>query len=229
MRGRVNGGRRPVLGTVAVLAGAVLAGGFAGSAAALWSDSETVTGGIGTGSVLFAVGRGSELTHARGPEEILNVTLGAADAAALVDTGELAVPIRVDALAQGNLGLRYEAQPPRPAADSILGAAELTLVQVPDAERCTPGASGSHELGSTPVDASYTDGTTPVTEHWCLLGRLDAAPLAGAYSNTGTVHADSEYGPVSDSDTWTANVRRNPAHEPEVTLGFVHETFRPGG
>lgn len=225
---------RPAAAATAVLLGAVLVGGVAGSAAATWRDGETVSGAIVTGSVAFTVqwaaGSGkTERTAAQNRDDVLHLTLGPAEAATLYETGELAVPIRVDALAQGNLGLSYEVRMPDPPEDTILGSTELVLVRVADPEDCvlqaTPPPPGA--LTSTPVPATYSDGTAPIPEHWCLLGRLEEAPVAGSYTTTGTVEADSEHGTVSDSDTWTSDVRRDPAEEPDAHIEFRHETFRP--
>ncbi|WP_127573384.1 hypothetical protein [Georgenia faecalis] len=259
--GRLDGlGPRGPRAVGAVLLGALVVGGVTGSAAALWSDTETTTGHLSAGVVSFAVGRvdgaatgtaspdggTTGLAAADGPDDVLTVGLGPAEATTLVETGVLAVPIRVDAVAQGNLGLRYQAHLPRPAAGSVLAAARLALVRVPDAAGCTrvtplpaaapldPAAAPvvSAPVVSTPVPAgpsTTADGATaPVTEYWCLVGRLDQVPVAGAYSNTGTVHADSSAGAVTSSDTWTARVAANPAAEPLTELTFTHETFRPG-
>ncbi len=254
--GRLDGlGPRGPRAVGAVLLGALVVGGVTGSAAALWSDTETTTGHLSAGVVSFAVGRvdgaatgtaspdggTTGLAAADGPDDVLTVGLGPAEATTLVETGVLAVPIRVDAVAQGNLGLRYQAHLPRPAAGSVLAAARLALVRVPDAASCTPATPlpavvppdpAAGPLVSTPVPAgpsTTADGATaPVTEYWCLVGRLDQVPVAGAYSNTGTVHADSSAGAVTSSDTWTARVAANPAAEPLTELTFTHETFRPG-
>lgn len=216
-----------------MLAGALLIGVFAGSATALWSDDETVTGAIGAGSVAFAVGRtdDSDLTAARGSDDVLEVVLGPAEARVLAETRELALPIRVEALAQGNLGLTYEVQLPQLAPQSILDAADLVLVRVATPGECevTEPLPAPSPHTSTPVPAEYTDGTTPVREYWCLLGRLEELPLAGTYTNTGSVSADWEDVTVTDSDTWTADLLLDPADEPVVELGFVHETFRGRG
>jgi hypothetical protein len=225
---RTSWARRAAVGGVVVALG--LAG--AGTASALWSDHEQVAGQIGTGAVSFAAGRatgGGALTTATGPDDVLAVTLGRAEAEALVSRGRLAVPLRVDSLAQGNLGLRYTVELPARDAGTILGAADLVLVPVASPAACTPRETlpAAVATTSTPVPATYSAATTPTTQYWCLLGRLAEPPVVGSYTNTGTVRASSAYGSVTASDTWTADVQARPADEPSVEIRFTHETFRP--
>lgn len=219
---------------MAVLAvGAVLLGVSGGAALALWKDSGLVSGAdVSAGAVGFAVGRsGGTLTAATGPADTVPVTIGAAEATELVQEGVLALPLHVSALAQGNLGLRYDITMPTFTAGSYLAGAGLVLFPVTAADQCTaatqPPAS-QPALTATAVPATYTTTTTPSDQYWCLFGTLGAVTPIGTYTNTGQVTAQSSQGTVSATDGWTADVVADPVDEPNAVIEFGHETFRPG-
>ncbi|HLV03682.1 hypothetical protein [uncultured Georgenia sp.] len=221
--------RRGLAVALGAAAGAAL--GVAGTSLALWGDTVSVAGRLGTGYEYFAVGAPGQTAPA--PSGTAVFTLGPEHAARLMAEHELAVPIQVDSLSQGNKGLSYEVAPPASWGDGILGTAQVSIFRVDSAAACHVGAQvPTHvELVSTPVPATYTTDTDPTTEYWCLLARYDGSPPLGEYTNTATVTATDPNGTeVSDEDTWHAEVRADldPAAEPEHHITFTYETFRPG-
>ena len=226
--------RRAAVVTLAALTGAVL--GVGGTTLALWSDDIEVTGTVGSGYQSFAVGPpGATTPSSDGSAE---VTFGPTEAERLLRTGEVAVPMQVDSVSQGNKGLRYEVHLPADWGDGVLAAApEVHLFRVPDAAACTiaalpgDGLPDDTDRRSTPVTADYSTTTAPVTEYWCLYATLAGPPRLGEYENTATVSAASPSGAVvSAEDSWDAVVLADldPADEPAHTITFSSTTFRPG-
>ncbi len=226
--------RRTVLtAAVAGLAGACL--GIGGVSLALWSDRAELGGTVAAGYQSFAVGAPGATVPA--PSGTAVHTVGPQEAARLVRDGELAVAIQVDALSQGNKGLRYVVGPPASWGSGVFGAADTTLFAVDSPGDCRievlspEGVPEPSRQESTPVPSTYSESTEPVTEHWCLYAAYDGAPEVGDYANTGQVTARAPEGPaVEAEDTWDAAVvaRLDPAAEPVHAITFTSTTFRPG-
>lgn len=232
---------KPALLIASAATATVLLGSIGGATMALWHAEQSFTSEIKTGKVAFAVGApGTTLTQeANATGDKLNFSFGKAEAATLLDKLEVAIPIQVDSLSQGNKGMRYAVTPPEFGADSLFGAAKTELVKVESAANCKvsprpalPSPLPADYYKRTPVSSDYSAGTAPKSEFWCLVATLDKAPGSGTYKNTATVTAtpDKGTGTVTDSDQWWANVTSvaNAAKEPTHTIGFAFETFRPG-
>ncbi len=236
--------------SVAVVAAAALVGGalgLGGASFALWEDEVQLTGQISSGYEYFAVGRGeansttvadtamSPASSQTAPPSgySVSVTVGSDDAQVLVDEHQLAIPIRVDSLSQGNKGLYYQIEPPY-WGESIFGQAHVRVFPVGSARDCTVTSapvSQPYDLYSTPVSADYSVTQTPTTEYWCLVATLDALPDEGTYTNTVTATGTDPAGTeVGDTDSWSADVTSamDPADEPDHELTVTYQTFRPG-
>jgi hypothetical protein len=158
-------------------------------------------------------------------------TFGAAEATALFTQRSVAIPIQVDALAQGNRGLSYEVSPS--VSGGVFGSAEVIIFPVDGAAACSVGAAPATQppLTSTPVSAAYSgtyDDTVDdlTTEYWCLVAQLDKA----AYDYDNTVTAEGSWSPgstVKDDDVWSATITDdlNPAVEPTHKITFDYATF----
>ncbi|WP_152187679.1 hypothetical protein [Georgenia satyanarayanai] len=226
--------RRTVLTAAVVgLTGACL--GIGGVSLALWSDSTELGGAVAAGYQSFAVGTPGATVAA--PTGTAVLTVGPQEAARLVRDGELAVPVQVDSLSQGNKGLHYVVSPPADWGAGVLGHARPALFAVdsPDAcdvARLSPGSAPEPSgYESTPVPSAYTAATEPVREYWCLYASYDGPPQVGDYANTARVTARPPEGPaVQAEDTWDAAVldRLDPADEPVHAITFTSTTFRPG-
>ncbi|MFJ6417635.1 SipW-dependent-type signal peptide-containing protein [Paeniglutamicibacter sp. NPDC091659] len=232
---------KPALLIASAAAATVLVGSIGGATMALWHDDESFTSQIQTGKVAFAVGApGATLAKsATASGQTLNFTFGKAEAATLLSSKAVAIPIQVDSLSQGNKGMRYSVASPTFGPDSLFGAAKTELVRVDTAADCKlaprpqlPSPLPSGYYTRTPVSSDYSAATTPTSEFWCLTATLDKLPGAGTYTNKATVTAtpDKGTGTVTASDQWWANVTSvaDASKEPDHTIGFTFETFRPG-
>lgn len=226
--------RRRALAVASVAAVGAVAG-IGGTSLALWRDSVETTGAVATGYQSFAVGDPGATVPA--PSGAAEFTVGREAAAALVRDGEVAVPIQVDSLSQGNKGLHYELTPPVSWGDGVLGASDVDVFRVPTAEACsievlTPETvPDPGPYSSTPVSADYSTGTEPVTEYWCVYAAYDGPPQTGEYENTASVTARAPDGQrVESDDDWNAVVVADldPADEPDHQILFTSTTFRPG-
>lgn len=225
---------RPVAALVGVALAALLGLGV-GATAALWSDREVVDARLPVGVAVFGVGApaptGSLSQYATHDGAALTFTFGPDEARTLHAEGAVAVPVQVDSLAQGNLGLTYTVEPS--VDGGLFGRSRVTLTRVDDAQACTTDATAGSDLTSTPWATTYTDAVTPTSEYWCLVARW--APVTGTHEDTvtasGTVDVPGleEPVPVTGSDTWEASVADavDPADEPEHTLTFTVTIVRP--
>ncbi|MBO0899656.1 hypothetical protein J1G42_06740 [Cellulomonas sp. zg-ZUI222] len=227
----------PTAGVLALtVALAALVGVVGGGTLALWRDVETVTAGMPAGVVVFGVGTpgepGALADYATGPGDTVELTFGPAQAATLLATGSVAVPVQVDALSQGHRGLRYTVTPH--ITGGILGESDVRLVKVAGPAACTPTVAGPEAGASTPVPADYSDTRRLTSEYWCLVAAFD--PVQGTYDSTASVDAGvatsggSTSQRVTVEDRWSASVgkARVPADEPTHRLTFAFTTFRPG-
>lgn len=225
------------LRSAAIVAGSGLVGamlGVGGASLALWHDDVTYTGSIGDGYEYFAAGHAG--SSAPAPSGSISATVGSAEATTLVDDGAVAIVFQADSLSQGNKGLAYELTEPD-WSGGVFDAADVEIYWVAEPGDCSPQASPPTPpatvtgLTSTPVSADYSDTTSPVIEYWCLVATLDGLPGEGEYENEASVTAlDPDQTEVSDADTWDADVLSDidPADEPDHSITFTYETFRPG-
>lgn len=206
-----------------------------GSAFALWEDSVDTTGQVATGVVVFGAGApatpGSltDYSTAIGDDPVF--TFGAADASTLFTAGEVAVPIQVDALAQGNTGLGYDVEPA--ISGGVFGAADVIVFPVAAPDSCTVDAAPATQppLTSTPIPATYSgsyDDTVVdlTTEYWCLVATFERELFD--YDNTVTAEGTWKPGStVSDTDDWSATITSDldPTAEPDHTITFDYTTF----
>ena len=235
-----------VLAAGALLVGAAL--GTTGASFALWSDSDSKTAGtIDRGYEYFAAGVvGGTMAPASSPGQAGSnfVSLqfnGQPLAQKLLTDGKASQTFQVDAISQGNMGLRYTAAwqnnwaANTPLADS---GTTLELFRVSATTDCTPDAVPQlgTALSAEPVSAGYSTSSSVTTQYWCLTAR-GVMSDAGSYSNTaratasiagapGTVTAT----PVGKGNTWTAAITTSltAAAQGTRTLTFTYSTFRPG-
>lgn len=225
---------------------ALVLGSLGGTTMALWHDEGSFSSQIGNGKVAFAVGSpkvpSGPLTAppaqaASAAGQTLTFGVGKVQAETLLRDLEVAIPIQVDSLSQGNKGLRYTVAPPNFPSGSLFSTADTQLVKVDSAADCTvdprpelPSPLPTGYYTSTPVSADYSVTGTPTSEFWCLTATLDKLPGSGTYTNKVGVTAESSGGPVSDNDQWWANVTgsTDASKEPTTTVGFTFQTFRPG-
>lgn len=225
-------GAHPVRNSVIISTAAIvgLALGNAGVSLALWNDGTDLSGRSTSGYEYFAAGHTDATTPAH-DAGAASVTIGESEARTLLDEGAIAIPLQTDSLSQGNKGLRYTVAAPD-WGNGIFGSADPVIFPVSAAAECAvenaPAASGP--LSSTPISAAYSDATSPVTEHWCVVAVLGDLPDEGAYTNIAAVTAVDEAGaPVEMSDGWDAIVTTGiePADEADHIIEFAYETFRP--
>lgn len=229
-----------VWGVGVLVVTAVLAGIGTGGTLALWSAEERGTLRMPVGVTVFGVGApatpGTLAQYATSEDDELVVTFGPAQAAALQGTGgtggAVAVPVQVDALAQGHRGLTYTVT--ADVEGGVFGASRWSLHKVASAGACSTSTTGSSASTSTPVAATYSSSTALVTEYWCLVARY--VPVTGTHTNTVTVGGEAVVPgttarpQVTADDTWRSTARRtfDPAAEPTHSLTFAFSTFRPG-
>lgn len=220
------------VGIISACASAGLLLGASGGSLAMWKDTETLSGAIGSGYEYFAAGRADHTTAA--VDHRANVTIGKADAAKLLDDKSLAIPLQTDSLSQGNKGLSYTVD--EPEWSGIFGAADVSLFRVAAESECAvvsapAGPTAPDDLTSTPVSADYSTSTTNTVEFWCLVATLPNNGTVGDYKNTVTATAeDPAKVKVKDDDSWNAKVDLglDPKAEADHVLTFTYETFRPG-
>ncbi len=176
---------KPALLIASAATATVLLGSIGGATMALWHAEQSFTSEIKTGKVAFAVGApGSTLAQtANATGDKLDFSFGKAEAATLLDKLEVAIPIQVDSLSQGNKGMRYAVTPPEFGADSLFGAAKTELVRVDSAADCKvdprpqlPASVPADYYKRTPVSSDYSADTAPKSEFWCLVATLGQGP-----------------------------------------------------
>ena len=219
---------------------AALLGVGTGGTVALWRAQASGTVRMPVGVAVFGVGApaapGTLAQYASAEGQELVVTFGPAQAAALLGStgagGAVAVPVQVDALAQGHRGLTYTVIPH--VEGGVFGASRWSLHKVASPAACTTSSTGAAVRTSTPVPATYSTSTTPVAEYWCLVARY--VPVTGAHTNTATVTGEAVVPgltarpSVTADDTWRAGGLQalDPAAEPVHSLTFSFTTWRPG-
>ncbi|PWD50939.1 hypothetical protein C8046_10025 [Serinibacter arcticus] len=232
-----------LLGVGALLVGSAL--GSTGASLASWSDqAANAAGSSSWGYEYFAAGLPGQVTAAATSGTDTNHTVdvavdGVGLAGALLSSGKAAQAFQVDALSQGNKGLRYATQWQGAwAAGTPLADPGVTLAYFKVANRaaCTPDAvaPSPNPQESTPVSAAYSAGTAVTTEWWCLTARGTTSD-AGSHSNTAGATASSANGTVTATPggrglTWSASVTTalTAAGQGTRTLRFTYDTFRPG-
>ncbi len=205
---------------------------------ALWSANFTdsdVQVGIGA-KVGFAVGRievaTTESASATAPAQVLNIpTLTSEDAETLLAStpvnGErtLAIPIRVQLRADGNLGIQYSAELPSFDSGTVFGESTIRLFPLSSNDdsaavnACTAAAAPATQPPTEDVVGIATGDTslTIATDYWCL---TVVYTEGGTYTNVGEASASSTASPNADpsptvtvdpteiaaSDSWQAYV-----------------------
>lgn len=201
----------------------------AGVTSALWRTELTSHGAVPDAAVLFSV-NGDDASAA---DPTATVPLGSAEMQTLLDTRSLAVPVEVEALSQGNRGLRYTVELPTTAETDILHWADLSIFPVDDPTACTVDTDAPSELPpltSTPVAPTYSDATTPTIEHWCLRADLGALPDEGVFTSTTTITGTHALGDIVETVPAQIDVTTafTVADEPTHRISFTYETFRAG-
>ncbi|WP_022870291.1 SipW-dependent-type signal peptide-containing protein [Yaniella halotolerans] len=217
--------------SVALISGAAVVGaalGIGGTTMALWNDSVPVETQMQSGFEYFAAGAGDNTVVAT--DGTVEFTVGATEAAQLLEDREFAVALQTESISQGNAGLTYAIDEPD-WGDHIFGAAETKLFRIDFASECSVDSTENADAAtqSTPVEAEYSDTTEPNVEYWCFVADLEALPVEGDYSSSATVTAESDDGvTVEDTSEWNAKVTRSmdPAKEPDHTITFSYETVR---
>lgn len=239
-------GRRARLGVrarvVALLLGlGVLAGVGTGGVLALWSDEETVTGRLPVGVAVFGAGAPDAPVYADSATwdaatgrstGTLTIDIDAVHVGTLYggnEGGAIAVPIRVDSLAQGHRGLRYELDV-RGVAGELFEASSVSTHRVADPAACVAGLETAPATGSTPWTSEYSDSSEVLLEHWCIVARY--VPTTCQHENTVTVTASHPVAgepELEASDSWQAHAERDydPAAE-HVRLELEFTTFPAG-
>lgn len=218
--------RKTTLISVGLVAACALT--LVGVTAALWRTDLSTTAAIRDASVLFAVN--GEVASAQNPS--IDIELGPDEAQTLVNDGHLAIPVEVEALAQGNRGLSYSIDLPDIREDSIFYTSSLGLVQVESADECTVDtALGEYtDRTSTPVPAVYSDSETSTSEFWCFRADFTVHPDAGVYTSTGTIIGTHAFGEITYTKDWSIVVLSgvDPEHEPTQAVTFSYETISAG-
>ncbi len=215
------------LSALATAAGVAVGAG--GTTLALWNTGLDFSAQAHSGYESFAVGLPGDTTAAADGK--VTVTIGADEAATLHEDQAVAIALETQSVSQGNMGLRYTIGEPN-WGDHLFGAASTTLFRVSSAAECTVdnAPEANAKLNSTPVSAHYTATDEPVVEYWCLVAVIDEFPDAGEYSNSVMVSAaDPADNEVEATDEWHAEVTSvmDPTQEPDHSLTFSYETFRP--
>lgn len=225
----VSSRRRNLLATAATTVGAgLVAVAVVGVTSALWRTELTSDAALQDAAVLFAV-NGEE---ASASDPTVGVDLGSAEIQALLDDGAIAVPIEVQALSQGNRGLRYSVAVPTTDEGNILHWADLAVFPVDGMNACTVDAAAPlvPPTTSTPVSADYSDETTPATEYWCFRADLRQLPDVGEFTTTATVTGAHALGEIVETPSTQIDVTTafTAANEPTHRVTFTYETFRAG-
>lgn len=223
-----NRRRTAIATTAGALGAALVAVAVTGATSALWRTELTAQAALPDAAVLFTV-NGEDATAS---VPTVAVTLGTAETQALLDEGRIALPIEVESLSQGNRGLRYSITLPTTQESDILHWADVTVFPVTAQAQCTVDTEAPilPPSTSTPVPATYSDGTTPVTEHWCLQAELGQLPDVGVYTSTATITGTHALGEIVATQPWNIDVATafTAANEPTHRIEFTYETFRDG-
>ncbi|RZI92446.1 MAG: hypothetical protein EOO67_08610 [Microbacterium sp.] len=205
---------------------ALVASALPGATYALWSAEMETTGVLTDAATVFAV-NGAEASSA---DPTVGIPLGPVEAQTLLDDLELAIPVEVRALSQGNRGLRYTVSVPPAADGSLFAAADLAVFPVSDAAECTVAAAlpDSPSTSATPVPAGYSDSDVAEVEFWCVRAHLDEIPDEGEFQTSTTITGTHALGELSDVTVWGFDVLTafRAAAEPTREIAFTYETFR---
>lgn len=232
--------RTPRAALVAVAAAALAAGSLAPSTMALWSNTADTT--LATPKLARAffganINGGTEstisdLSNAANQKRTVSTT-DAIDQM-LLDNKEVAVPIRVRTMAQGNNGLKYTTSVTKPAANTLWGIADVKVFPVATAADCTVAAAPAASAlpVQSPWQPAYKTTTTVDEDYWCLVATADIQD--GFYANVGTVEATStiDGDKALDRSTWGTTIQSGitaTTNSPSLTVTFDPEITRPGG
>lgn len=194
-----------------ILSAAIALALMSGSAVAfaLWRAEVDRTAQVALGAkVGFSVGRvGAAGEAASGPTEQLELWLTRQDATDLLNASSrtLAVPIKVQLRADGNLGMTYSVGLPSYAGDSVFGASTLRLFPLPSTTDnaavadCRADAAPASQPGTDDIlgIAAGNPAQTLATDYWCLTVVYSSG---GSYQNTATVSASATPTPAPGAD-----------------------------
>lgn len=240
MNRRNNRGPRARTALVAVSALALAAGSLAPSTMALWSNTDDTT--LATpklARVFFGAnidgGTESTITDlSNGANQKKAVTTTDAIDQRLLDGKEVAVPIRLRTLSQGNNGMKYTTTVTKPAANTLWGIADVKVFPVATAADCTVAAApaASSLPVQTPWEPTYKTSGVPNEDYWCLVATADIED--GFYGNVGTAQGTSviDGDQALDKSTWGTAIQSgitSTVNSPSLTVTFDPEITRPGG
>jgi alternate signal-mediated exported protein len=201
-----------------------------GPAPGLWESDVPLPGvASGRGPIAVVLDAGGAKTPASGPNDVLTLPLGPAQAAQALEADGLALPFRIKLRADGNAGLDYSLALPQFTPNGVFDGATVRLFEVGAAADCllaNAPATQQNLTGITGINPG-TSGVAQTERTWCFTATYDPAN-AGDYANTATVTAKSPAGhEVSSQDTWEAKVLPDPLAEPITTVGLTHAVTRP--
>jgi hypothetical protein len=211
-----------------------------GPAIALWSDTASTGQITMTRGVMALKVTSPALTSSSGQwsatgnaGEKATFELKAADYTAMMKPGGIAIPITIEARADGNMGMTYGLNPAAAPAGSIIAASRTALFPVATAQDCTVGTSGQGGSGtgappawSGRIDPTYTATPDVTTTTLCLTAAWDRSKT-GQYSNTATVTAgDGQGSTVTATDTWNAVVLPDPSSQPTWAMTLTYQAIR---
>ena len=234
-------GRRTMRPLMLGMAGLVLASTIATPGTyALWSSSATTTVAdprVARTTFETRLDGGAyvpltNLTNSVNQKAVLTTT-DAMDTRLIVDK-QIAIPIEVRSLAQGNNGLRYTPSVAVPADDTLWGASNVKVFPVTSAANCTVAAApaSSNLAARTPIAATYSTGTTPVTDHWCVVASHKSLPGDGVFDAGASAEGYSVMDGSRATDTNTFGVLTKTQISatnlsPALTVTFDPEITRP--
>jgi hypothetical protein len=203
-------------------------------------------GGATPTATVVASGPTTKLTIPLGAEQAAYIAPGDADSSvlagpdqALPGPRDLAVPITVDALAQGDVGMEYRIEVDGESAQSlgVFGWTDIAVVPVDKPEECdgnlvTFDGTGAVKIPSpTSTTALPSDSATATSsDTWCLIAKYrgDRA-LTNEAVITGVLGGET----IEATAAWTAGVRANPdldsntEGEPTLQLIVTHTVLGP--
>lgn len=207
---------------------AVSAAAISGATYALLSSGVTSESELRKAGFFFAVNGAT----ATGEDAVVEYPLGLEAENALVADEHLAIPLSIDALAQGNAGLRYTVELPQFPEGSVFDYSNVSVFPVDDAAECTVSLQipESPLTGSAPVAPEYSDSEIVTTEHWCLRADLGDPPAVGTFTSTGILVGQYPGGSVSATHYWSFIVgqSRTVMAGDDQAVTFRYETFREG-
>lgn len=206
-------------GALMAVAAAAMTVCAAGSAVALWSASSTATPQVAVGAragfAISRVGVAGSTQVATDATPSLKLTLGLADATTMMTASPkaVAIPIKVQLRADGNLGMTYSVAMPS-FGSGVFSGSTIRLFPLTAADdaaaaaACSPSAAPSNQPDLSRIVglAPGHPGSTLATAYWCLSAVYGSG---GRYTNVATAQGTASPSPstaVSASASWSAYV-----------------------